>query len=159
MEKSYESPLSTAMINFTRSVDTHMVAAIADIRQINLILDEAVSKLNNSFFLINHSLDANRDSLNDLVFDTLTPSLNSAVTALQFHDLTSQLSSRLVNRLDGISEILECTQHLGSDKSEITVEVLNILNARVLEHNDNLHKKFNQSLNQQHMECGDVELF
>jgi hypothetical protein len=159
MEMSDESSFSNAMIDFARSVDTHMVAAIADIRQINLILDEAVSKLHNSFFLINDSLDANRDKLNDLVLDTLTPSLNSAVTALQFHDLTTQLSSRLVNRLDGMSEILECTQYLGSDKSETNVEVLTILKARVLEHNDNLHKKFNQSLNQQHMECGDVELF
>jgi len=50
MEMSDESPFSIAMIEFARSVDTHMVAAIADIRQINLILDEAVSKLNNSFF-------------------------------------------------------------------------------------------------------------
>ena len=159
MEKSDQYLVSTEMIDFTRSIDTHFVAAIADIRQITLILDEAVSKLHNSFFLINNSLEANRGNLGDLDIDVLTPSLNTAVTALQFHDLTSQLSSRLVNRLDGMSEILECTQYLSGDKSETLVDVLAILNARVLEHNDNLHKKFNQSLNQQHMECGDVELF
>ncbi len=159
MEKSDQYLVSTEMIDFTRSIDTHFVAAIADIRQITLILDEAVSKLHNSFFLINNSLVANRGNLGDLDIDVLTPSLNTAVTALQFHDLTSQLSSRLVNRLDGMSEILECTQYLSGDKSETLVDVLAILNARVLEHNDNLHKKFNQSLNQQHMESGDVELF
>lgn len=159
MNKFDELPIGAEFSLFSQSVDTHVVTAMADLRQISLILDEAVITLNNSFFSIHDGLEAYRDSCDDLVVDQVTPSMNKAVTALQFHDLTSQLLSRVVNRLDGLRDIVGYTQHLTSDKSENIAERLTRLDRRMLELSDVLHNKFSQSLNQQHMESGDVELF
>ena len=159
MNHSDELSICTELNRFLQSVDTHVLEAMADLKQINLILDEAVVALNTSFFSIHDSLEMYRNSLSDEALDHINPAVNQAITALQFHDLTTQLSSRLLKRLTCMSDIVKSAHSMQNNKTDICIDKLIRLNSQTSELNKSLHKKFNQSLNQQHMESGDVELF
>ena len=90
--------------------------------------------------------------------------INSAVTSLQFQDLTSQLISRTVQRSAGLRDVLRTLGITGDDIShnsgtdEITVLLKEIrlrLEAQSIELKSLLHK----AVNQQHLDSGDIELF
>jgi hypothetical protein len=160
MSQAVESQIDSLLASFSHLVDSHIAEVSADLRQIGLILDEAIIKLDHSFYAINDQLAAHGSDLTaQEMSDSLTPHLNQAITGLQFHDLTSQLLFCAATRLDGLREIIQHSKSLGADGEVDLAQRLLEADQNLLTLSHNLHHSFTQSLRQQHMESGDVELF
>jgi hypothetical protein len=159
MSKAVESQIDGLLVSFSYLVSSHVVEVTADLKQIGLILDQAINKLDDSFYAINDELERYPDELSSQVLDRLAPHLNQAITGLQFHDLTTQLLHRAVTRLDGLRAIIDCSNSLGSDNTDDLSQRLLQADQNLLKLSHDLHHSFTQSLRQQHMESGDVELF
>lgn len=160
MSQALESQIDGLLASFSHLVDSHVAEVTADLRQIGLILDEAIIKLDHSFYAINDQLSEHRGNLSaQEMSDSLTPHLNQAITGLQFHDLTTQLLFRATSRLEGLRGIIEQSNRLGIDGEVDLIQRLLQADQNLLALSHNLHHSFSQSLRQQHMESGDVELF
>lgn len=131
-------------------VESHVVEISADLMQIRLLLDEAITKLDHSFNGVYAAIEQQRSDVGGETNKTVKLHLHQAITGLQFHDLTSQLLDRATRRLDGLCDIIDYSHNMASDEGEAN-------NLQQL--SNNLHNTFSQSLRQQHMDSGDVELF
>lgn len=143
-----------------KEIDHHVARSIDDISQTKLVLDQAIIKLDTNFNSIYRAI-TNDEALEDTFQGTLS-SVNNAIVALQFHDLTTQLMDRSLMRLESLRTTLLSLEELNTTETlygdAYTTQLTQVVNA--LSHlSEKLHKAFNQSLEQIDMECGDVELF
>jgi len=90
--------------------------------------------------------------------------VNSAVTGLQFQDMTSQLIGRTVRRVNGLRDVLAAVNvssadmaHEGDTKD--MAALLNDLNKALDEQSAKLESVLWKAVSQTHMESGDIELF
>lgn len=131
-------------------VDTHIVEVSADLVQVRLLLDEAVVKLDDSFNGVYAALAQQRNYIGENVDKTIELHLHQAIIGLQFHDLTCQLLERASLRLDGMRNIIECSNDIEHKES---------VGDGLLQLSKKLHNTFTLSLRQTHMDSGDIELF
>ena len=109
----------------------HLTEVETDLKQTELLLEEAVDKLTRSFMAIHHVVGARQDGIN-LLLAGGTPSadeivhmkgmsgeigvhVNSAITSMQFQDMTSQLIDRTLKRVTGLREFLGTLGAHGAD--------------------------------------------
>jgi hypothetical protein len=90
--------------------------------------------------------------------------VNSAVTGLQFQDMTTQLIGRTVRRVTGLREVLDLLEGgsagvLEDAPVEALAEVLHNLNRMVESQAQKLESTLWKPVQQTHMESGDIELF
>jgi hypothetical protein len=158
----------------------HLSEVETDLRQTELLLEEAVDKLTNSFMAIHHVVGARQDGIN-LLLAGGTPSaeeiahmkgmsgeigvhVNSAITSMQFQDMTSQLIDRTLKRVTGLRAFLgtlgthaeDVAAEAGSDE---IVELLGKVSMALAIQSLELRSVLRKSVNQQHLESGDIELF
>jgi len=158
----------------------HLVEVEADLLQTTFLLNEAIEKLGESFMAVHEAVTSQQATLNSLMtshqFDIdemkrlegfkekIGEEVNAVVTGLQFQDLTSQLLSRTVKRVNGLKGLLH---ELGSHSDEIDPEHEHEEIAKFLdEMNHSLHAGsralsggLRRSVDQQDMATGDIELF
>jgi hypothetical protein len=158
----------------------HLTEVETDLIQTQLLLEEAIEKLTGSFMAI-HSAVGARQATVDLLLAGGVPNaedsaqlgrmagevgehVNSAITSMQFQDMTSQLIDRTIKRVSGLREFLGTLGAHGADVapesgSEEIVELLGKVSMALAIQSLELRSVLRKAVNQQHMESGDIELF
>jgi hypothetical protein len=158
----------------------HLAEVQTDLVQTEVLLQEAIDKLTASFLAI-HGAVAARQALLDRVLagealaqderealarmsDDIAQHVNLAVTSMQFQDMTGQLLNRSVKRVSGLADFLgtlgahgegivpesgheEIVDRLGKVSMDLAIQSLE------------LKSVLRKSVEQQHLESGDIELF
>ena len=159
--------------------DQHLAEVERDLVQMDVLLDEAIKKLCASFMAIHHAVDQQQEALDSLLvdgmpspesaarFEALRGEINqhvgAAVTGLQFQDMTSQLIGRMVQHLAGLRDVFGALDTgesvLPESNNEALLETLSHISDRVGTCCTERAGVVRSSVNQRHMESGDIELF
>ena len=157
----------------------HLTEVETDLVQTTYLLSEAIEKLAASFMAIHEGVSAQQKMMDMLLSGNVTPEaasqvkalqdevaqhINSAVTSLQFQDMTSQLIGRTVRRIAGLREVFGAVGSssavmLPESEQEEIVTVLGEINKALEEQSAKLESVLWKAVNQTHMESGDIELF
>jgi hypothetical protein len=152
-----------------------------DLVQTNLLLNEAITKLSNSFLDLHKAVAAQQTIVTMIVAQqsAVTPlqieelkqnqqeidtQVNSAVTGLQFQDMTSQLIERTLKRVIGLRDVLG---FLSSNSWDVAPDTdLQEMHAMLQDINQtmetrliNLENGLWKAVRQTHMSSGDIDLF
>ena len=158
----------------------HLLEVETDLVQTTLLLAEAIEKLGENFLDLHASITSQEEQILGLVNTGLIPKdnvdklaqiqsdialhINRAVTSLQFQDLTSQLISRTVQRSAGLRELLSTLDVVGNvipsdgGTDEISL-VLTQITEKLEQQSIELKSLLRKTVNQQHLDSGDIELF
>jgi molecular chaperone DnaK (HSP70) len=158
----------------------HLSEVETDLVQTNLLLEEAINKLTSSFMAIHQTVDASQQTI-DRMLAGETPSLedsarlsamsgeigqhvNVAITSMQFQDMTSQLLDRTLRRVTGLRNFLTTLSEHGADivpesDSDEIVERLGKVSMALAIQSLELRSMLRKSVEQKHLESGDIELF
>lgn len=157
----------------------HLTEVETDLMQTTFLLGEAIEKLSASFMAIHETVRAQQEMVDALLGGAapedgaerlktlqaeISTHVNSAVTGLQFQDMTTQLIGRTVRRVTGLREVLDLLEGgsagvLADSAPETIAEVLHNLNGMVDHQAQKLESILWKPVQQTHMESGDVELF
>jgi hypothetical protein len=158
----------------------HLTEVETDLIQTTYLLSEAIEKLGASFVAIHKVVCAQQEAVDKLLISNpATPELaaqlknmqgeigahvNSAVTGLQFQDMTSQLIGRTVRRVTGLRDVLGAVGSSGSGvlpetDIEQIADLLDRINKLLDDQSVQLESGLWKQVSQTHMNSGDVELF
>ncbi|WP_312519810.1 chemotaxis protein [Massilia sp.] len=158
----------------------HLTEVEADLLQTELLLEEAIEKLTSSFMAIHGTVAARQSALDRLLAgEEITPEeraalsgmsreigghVNTAVTSMQFQDMTAQLIERTLRRVAGLRDFLGTLSEHGADiapetDSDEIVERLGKVSMALAIQSLELRSVLRRSVEQRHLESGDVELF
>jgi hypothetical protein len=158
----------------------HLAEVETDLLQTELLLEEAIDKLTASFLAIHGAIGARQALLDRLLAgealadeersalvrmsDEIGQHVNLAVTSMQFQDMTGQLIERSLKRVSGLSEFLGTLGAHGKDivadsGSEEIVDRLGKVSMALAIQSLELRSVLRKSVEQKHLESGDVELF
>lgn len=158
----------------------HLSEVETDLVQTTLLLEEAVEKLTTSFMAIHRAIDANQATIDRLLAGQAPTAdesarlnamsgeigryVNTAITSMQFQDMTSQLLDRTLRRVTGLRDFLTTLSEHGADilpesDSEEIVERLGKVSMALAIQSMELRSVLRKSVEQKHLESGDVELF
>ena len=158
----------------------HLTEVETDLIQTELLLEEAIDKLTSSFMAIHAAVGAQQETI-DLLLAGGVPAdadrerlaamsgeiashVNTAITSMQFQDMTSQLIDRTLKRVTGLREFLGTLGAHGADimpetGSEELVDLLGKVSMALAIQSLELRSVLRKAVNQQHLESGDIELF
>ena len=158
----------------------HLTEVETDLMQTERLLEEAVERLTSSFMAIHRAVDARQHTINLLlaggvptVEDSarltamsgeISQHVNAAITSMQFQDMTSQLIDRTLKRVTGLRDFLDTLDAHGgallpdTGNDEI-VERLGKVSMALAVQSLELRSELRKSVNQQHLDSGDIELF
>lgn len=159
--------------------DQHLAEVERDLVQMDVLLDEAIKKLCASFMAIHHAAAQQQEALNSMLadgasapeyaarFNAIQDEINrhvgAAVTGLQFQDMTSQLIRRMVLHLSGLRDVFGALDTNGAalpeSANETLLTLLDDISTRVGAHCSALAGGVRSTVNQRHMESGEIELF
>ncbi|HEY4316934.1 MAG TPA: chemotaxis protein [Herbaspirillum sp.] len=152
-----------------------------DLVQTNLLLNEAIAKLSGSFLDLHKAVAAQQTIVTMIVAQqsAVTPlqieelkqnqqeidvQVNSAVTGLQFQDMTSQLIERTLKRVIGLRDVLgflssnswEAAPDADLQEMHAMLQDINqTMETRLIDLENSLWKAVRQT----HMSSGDIDLF
>lgn len=158
----------------------HLLEVETDLVQTTILLSEAIEKLGSSFLSLHAAILSQELEINLLISSggastenieriraiqcEIAIHINSAVTGLQFQDLTSQLISRTLQRSVGLRDVLSTlglsghgiphdggTDQISSLLKEVTL--------RLALQSTELKSLLRKAVNQKHLDSGDIELF
>jgi hypothetical protein len=182
-DMSHSQQINVQIMNLLSGVSTHGDQHLAEVErdlvQMDGLLDEAIKKLCASFMAIHEALTQEQEALNSMLKDGLSASefaarvesihgeinrhVGAAVTGLQFQDMTSQLIGRMVQHLTGLRDVFgELDSNapvLPESSNEDLLERLNDISERVGARCSAHAGGVRSSVNQRHMESGDIDLF
>jgi len=158
----------------------HLTEVETDLVQTELLLEEAIDKLTASFMAVHSAVGARQEAI-DRLLDGGTPTpedrellasmsgevglhVNTAITSMQFQDMTAQLIERTLRRVSGLRDFLGTLSEHGAEiapetDSEEIVERLGKVSMALAIQSLELRSMLRRSVNQKHLESGDVELF
>jgi hypothetical protein len=158
----------------------HLTEVETDLMQTERLLEEAVERLTSSFMAIHHTVGARQGTI-DLLLAGGTPTdedsarllamsgevgmhVNSAITSMQFQDMTSQLIDRTLKRVTGLRDFLGTLSAHGDDllpesSNDEVVDRLGKVSMALAIQSLELRTVLRKSVNQQHLDSGDIELF
>jgi hypothetical protein len=158
----------------------HLLGAETDLAQTNLLLKEAIEKLSASFMAIHEAVTEQQSAIDRLLAGTATAdevagqlkrsrekvdtNVFSAVTGLQFQDMTSQLIGRTIRRVNGLHDVMSVlgVEHAGdgdTNQQDATITVLDNVSKILEDQSRELETMLRKGVNQTHMESGGIELF
>lgn len=158
----------------------HLIEVEADLLQTTFLLSEAIETLGASFTTVHEAVTEQQQVLDALVAkyaldkedidkldvfkQNIGEAVNTAVTSLQFQDLTSQLISRTIKRVIGLKDLLhEIETHSSEmDPSHEHEEIAKFLDAMSHSLNVGSHALsggLRRSVGQQDMATGEIDLF
>lgn len=160
--------------------DQHLAEVERDLVQMDVLLDEAIKKLCASFMAIHQAIGMQQETLDSVLSagstapeqserlqalrDEISRHVSAAVTGLQFQDMTSQLIGRMVQHLAGLRDVFGALGANGAaalpeSGSEEMLAMLDRISDRVGARCSELNGLARSTVNQRHMESGDIELF
>lgn len=153
----------------------HVQEMERDLAQTNSLLEEAIRKLGNSFLAIHEGLTAQQALFSDLKDGQSTEQLlklqaainqhiNAAITGLQFQDMTSQLITKMSKHIAELQDVFAVVdrperQIMAQAEDAAILIMLANMNTELARQKlvfDDVSRKV---VTQQHLECGDIELF
>ena len=159
----------------------HLTEVGGDLQQATSLLAEAIEKLNSNFTQMCETINAQQRIIETIAHrinlvgeesDALKANtmlinrhINAAVTNLQFQDMTDQLISRIVKRVEGLKLVLatlkvESLESVSSRRNSYRAAAeLRRVDALLIQKSVELEKALWKAVCQTHMESGDVELF
>lgn len=158
----------------------HLLEVEADLNQTTFLLSGAIEKLGDSFMAIHETVTAQQQEIDAVLNSVDVPEaalqnihalrekisteVNTAVTGLQFQDMTSQLIARVIKRVDGLRESLIALADHGEGmdpehEHEEIVKLLEDMSTNLHMRNDALKGGLKKSVGQQDMDSGEIELF
>jgi uncharacterized FlaG/YvyC family protein len=158
----------------------HLTEVETDLVQTTILLSEAIDKLGASFMAIHKAVSAQQAAVDKLLMaESSTPEIaeqlknmqgeidthvNSAVTGLQFQDMTNQLIGRTVKRVTGLREVLGVVGSGGSsvlheNDNEQIADLLERINKLLEDQSGKLESRLWRQVSQTHMNSGEIELF
>ena len=131
------------------------------------------------FMAIHQAVDLQQEALNSLLDDGAHASehaariealrgeigqhIGAAVTGLQFQDMTSQLIGRMARHLSGLRDVFGALDVSGTvlpeGNDDAMLAALENISDRVTSRFSGLEGVVRSTVNQRHMESGDIELF
>lgn len=164
----------------TQHGEHHLAEIETDLEQTKFLLNEAIEKLGASFMCIHGlisdyqqqveaivtplSLEASKTTELTKLSVQIGEQVNAAVTGLQFQDMTNQLLQRTLNRVNGLSDLLQTldSHALEMNADQEHEEILNVLQT-LNNHWDTashaLTGNLRKSVGQRDMSTGDIDLF
>lgn len=159
--------------------DQHLAEVERDLVQMDVLLDEAVKKLCASFMAIHHAVDLQQKALNSVLDEGVSPAesaarfealrgeisrhVGAAVTGLQFQDMTSQLIGRMVQHVAGLRDVFGALDTNGTvfpeSNNEALLQTLGQISDRIGACRSERAGCVRSTVNQRHMDSGDIELF
>ncbi len=160
--------------------DQHLAEVERDLVQMDALLGEAIKKLCASFMAIHHAVDLQQETLKGMLAaeipapeqaarlealrEEIGRHVSAAITGLQFQDMTSQLIGRMVQHLAGLRDVFGALGTNGSadqpeSGNEAMQAMLNHISNQVGTRCTALGSGVRSTVNQRHMESGDIELF
>ena len=162
--------------------EQHLAEIECDLTQIDALQDEAIKKLCASFIAIHQAVNLQQQTLSSMLlsgsslaeYATLVEATQrdvsrhagEAVAGLQFQDMTSQLIGRMVLHLSRLRDAISALDIGNGSLSEETEEThnklpdrLNALRDAVAAHCAEMSDCLRSTVNQRHMNSGEVELF
>jgi phosphoglycerate-specific signal transduction histidine kinase len=159
--------------------DQHLAEVERDLVQMDVLLGEAIKKLCVSFMAIHHAVDQQQEAVKALLADSMPEPkyaarfealhdeikhhVSAAVTGLQFQDMTSQLIGRMVQHLTGLRDVFGeldgRNPALPESSNEDLLEKLDRIRDRVSARCSEQAGGVRCTVNQHHMESGDIDLF
>lgn len=153
--------------------------------QTMFLLNEAIEKLGQSFTVIHQAVSKQQAKQDELLVQqaahgqevdsktvevirdmrgVISDEVGATVTGLQFHDLTSQLISRTISRVNGLRDLLSALDTHGAamtadHEHEDIARLLEEMSENMKSRSIALGGGLPQSVRQQHLGCGDIELF
>ena len=158
----------------------HLTEVETDLLQTELLLEEAIDKLTSSFMAIHSAVGARQEAIDRLLAGEkpsaedsarlsdmsgeIGQHVNTAITSMQFQDMTSQLIDRTLRRVAGLREFLGTLSDHGAEiapetDSEEIVERLGKVSMALAIQSLELRSMLRKSVDQHHLESGDIELF
>lgn len=158
----------------------HLSEIEADLLQTNFLLTEAIGKLSASFMAMHVAMrtqqeiaervlrgEANKEQDAEGLAATaaeMEAQVNIAVTGLQFQDMTNQLIGRALQRIAGLSKVLDTLSSSSSEMAAHTgieeiVALLGEVNHLLEQQSGQLESDLWRTVSQTHMGSGDIELF
>ena len=176
-EQILSAKVQRLLASLSDHATVHLLGAETDLAQTNLLLKEAIEKLSSSFMAIHEAVTEQQSAIDqvlagspvgpDLVAQLsasqarVAANVYSAVTGLQFQDMTSQLIGRTIHRVNGLHDVMTV---LGANMkmpvdTELTIGLVDNV-ARVLDDQTReLESVLRKAVSQTHMESGGIELF
>lgn len=159
--------------------DLHLAEVERDLAQMDVLLTEAIKKLCASFMAIHQAVDRQHEAVNglraggapgsedaarlDQLRGEIEQHVGAAITGLQFQDMTSQLIGRMAKHLAGLREVfgaLDVSEGvMPEDGNGGELNMLNAISDRVTTRFSELEGVVRSTVNQRHMDSGDIELF
>ncbi len=160
--------------------NAHLLEVETDLAQTTLLLGEAIEKLGVSFMALHAAISSEQEEINLIVSSgnvseesvarlkviqsDINQHIGSAVTRLQFQDLTSQLISRTLQRCEGLREVLGVLGVVGNDiahdgETDDLSALLRETTQRLEKQSADLKNLLRKAVHQQHLDSGDIELF
>jgi len=160
--------------------DQHLAEVERDLGQMDVLLGEAIKKLCASFMAIHQAVDQQQETLRTLLSaekpapeqaarlealrEEIGRHVGAAITGLQFQDMTSQLIGRMAQHLAGLRDVFGALGTNGSAEQqqnggEAMLAMLNHISDQVGASGAALGGTVRSTVNQRHMESGDIELF
>jgi len=158
----------------------HLLGAETDLAQTNLLLKEAIEQLSNCFLTIHAAVAEQQTAIDRVLAGTATlpeiaeglkasrecidTNVFSAVTGLQFQDMTSQLIGRTIRRVNGLHDVMSVLG-VGNDgleqaaQQDAMITLLDNVSKILEDQSRELEIMLRKGVNQTHMESGGVELF
>jgi hypothetical protein len=158
----------------------HLVEVEADLKQTTDLLSEAIEKLGASFLAVHEAVMKQQEAITTLMLEhhmqngeletldaykqQIGDEVNAAVTGLQFQDMTSQLITRTIRRINGLRDLLEELSLHGKDiapeqeHAEIA-KFLGEMNFSLTRQSNALSGGLRKQVSQENMQTGDIELF
>lgn len=178
-EKLLGTQVKHLLSNLSDHGTQHLTEVETDLLQTSILLGEAIEKLGASFMAIHEAINAQQETIDLLLsgamptpdiadklkakHSEITQHVNSAITGLQFQDMTSQLIGRIVRRVTGLREVLggigSGSSGISANNAEEIIESLSSINQVLEEQSVKLESALWKAVCQTHMESGDIELF
>jgi len=157
----------------------HLHDAEDDLEQTLFLLEQAIKTLSGAFMQISQLVSLEQKTVDGLLAkhgvatnQTDLPSLreridqevNTAITGLQFQDLTSQLITRSMKRISGLRDLLTVLANHGNDSCSIleyesAEQLLKEMHHSLSEKSGAIKDGLRQEVKQKHMVSGDIEFF
>lgn len=158
----------------------HLTHVEADLLQTTFLLNKAIEDLSASFISVHDSVTKQQQVLDSLmrqhqfnvdetkqleVFrENIVNEVNAVITGLQFQDLTSQLLTRTVNQVNGLSSLLQELVTSGDEvalgnEQEQLINFLELVDHKLHANSHALSGIAKPSVKSQDMATGDIELF
>jgi hypothetical protein len=159
--------------------DLHLAEVEGDLVQVDVLLTEAIKKLCASFMAIHQAVDQQQAAVSSVLASgahspeklaqleklrgEIEQHVGAAITGLQFQDMTSQLIGRMAKHLGGLREVfgaLDLSESIMPEAgSDSALTLLDTISDQVTSRFAKLDGVVRSTVNQRHMDSGDIELF